>query len=123
MKRIDDRKNLKNYLWLLYGCEARTWERERGLEPHICQDGPTLHEFLYPKNHVPIAKQGYLDDEINCTPLCQAAHMRLQSSKKFKSWLLKRRIDKFGELAVKVYLAAAPLRIKTTIEQILIEED
>lgn len=113
------RHALKSLLWLKYGCEARAWEREKGMEPHICRGGPTMHEFLYLKNDVPVAKQEYLDNELNCTPLCQWSHMKYQSSEAFRSWLARRRAAEFGELAVRIYLASAPLKIKTKLEQIL----
>lgn len=101
------------------GNDGSLCEGQAFLPHHFCSyRGFELNEVLIPRNvfqKLPVEKQLYFFDKVNCSLNCRGFHARYGHSKDFRVWFERRVTRIYGRETVEAWLAAAPLKEKVRL--------
>ena len=99
-------------------CEAKQFA------PHSCQGGLELHEAIYTRDDARASAKAraYICDRLNCAILCSYAHTKWGRSAAGRSWFVGKQIATFGRLAMENYAEGAPMRIRRTLDELLVPQ-
>lgn len=84
--------------------------------------GVDMNEVIYTKGdfrRLSAKQRRYLDNEINCAINSHDFHMKHGHKKWYRRWFVEKQIERYGEQAVRMYLACAPLKLTKRLEQFL----
>lgn len=85
---------------------------------HICDTAPQQNEVFYKKNDAKTPRQRqYINDNINVSFMCGAAHTRWGHTKEYTRWFYRQQCGRFGKMAVDNYFENWPGRVKTRIPE------